>query len=735
MQSKPLALLIAASLTVVGCNTVSSKETSTMNASAPAAAETPAPAAASNPFFAPSTLYLQAPPFDQIKDSDYLPAFEEGMRQHSAEIRAIADSPDAPTFDNTIVALERSGALLSRVRRAFNMANGTNTNDEIQKVDAQVSPELAAHSDSITLDPKLFARIDAIYQKRADLGLDPVSERLLERYHLDFVRSGAQLNEADKTTLKALNAEEAKLTTDFTQHLLKETNAGAVVVDNVADLDGMSPSDIDAAAAAAKTRGMDGKWVIPLINTTGQPAEASLKNRALRERIYRASISRGSHGGENSTLGIIARLAQLRAQKAKLLGFPTYADYVLDDQMAKNPQSAMALLSQVGAAAVTRAKSEIADMQAVIDHEHGGFKLQPWDWAYYAEKVRKEKYDLDEAQIRPYFELDHVLKDGVFFAAQQMYGVTFKQRTDLPVYNPDTRVWEVFDADGSTIGLIYTDYFARESKQGGAWMDSFVDQSDLLGTKPVVYNELNIPKPAEGQPVLLDFDQVTTMFHEFGHGLHGLFSKVKYPYMSGTNTPRDFVEFPSQFNENWALEPTVLANYAKHYQTGAPMPADLVAKIKKSSTFNQGFDTLEYTEAALVDLEWFALPASAPLQDPMAFEQAALKKHHVDLAEVPPRYHSPYFSHIWPGGYSAGYYAYMWTAVLGADSYAWFNEHGGMTRANGQLFRDGVLSRGGTMDAHQLYLNFRGREPSVEPLLKQRGLISADSMAPAKTEK
>ena len=732
MRPKPLALLIAASLAVAGCSTVASKQTTDMNAAASSDAK---PAAASNPFFAPSSLYLQAPPFDQIKDSDYLPAFEEGMRQHTAEIRAIADNKEAPTFDNTIVALERSGSLLSRTRRAFNMANGTNTNDEIQKVDAQVSPELAAHSDSITLDPVLFARIHKLYEQRASLGLDPVSLRLLERYHLDFVRSGAQLNDADKTKLKALNAEEAKLTTDFTQHLLKETNAGAIVVDNVAELDGMSQSDIDAAAAAAKSRDMEGKWVIPLINTTGQPAEASLNNRALRERIYRASIARGAHGGENETLTIIARLAQLRAQKAHLLGFPTYADYVLDDQMAKNPQAAMALLSKVGAAAVVRARQEIADMQAVIDREHGGFKLQPWDWAYYAEKVRKEKYDLDEAQIRPYFELDHVLKDGVFFAAHQMYGVSFKQRTDLPVYNPDTRVWEVFDADGSTIGLIYTDYFARESKQGGAWMDSFVDQSDLMGTKPVVYNELNIPKPPEGQPVLLDWDQVTTMFHEFGHGLHGLFSKVKYPYMSGTNTPRDFVEFPSQFNENWALEPTVLANYAKHYQTGAAMPADLVAKIKKSSTFNEGFGTLEYTEAALVDMEWFALPASAPLQDPVAFEAAALKKHGVDLAEVPPRYHSWYFSHIWPGGYSAGYYAYLWTAVLGADSYAWFNEHGGMTAANGKLFRDGVLSRGGTIDAHQLYLDFRGGEPSVEPLLKQRGLLSDDSAAPASGDK
>jgi peptidyl-dipeptidase Dcp len=718
MPIKPLALMIAASFTL-SAYAATPTQPATPDSAQPAAA----PIAASNPFLAPSSLYLQAPPWNLIKDADYQPAFMEGMRQQKAEIRAIADSKDAPTFDNTIVALERSGAMLSRTRRAFNVATGTNTNDYIQKVQTELAPLLAQHYDSITLDAPLFARINALYDKRDSLGLDPVSLRLLERYHLDFVRAGAQLSEADKTTLRALNEEESKLTTLFSEHLLKETNADALVVDKVTDLDGLSPAEIEAAAAAAKSRKLEGKWVIPLVNTTRQPKEAVLKNRAVRERLYRASSARGSHGGEYDNRATISRLAQLRAQKAKLLGFTSYANYVLDDQMAKTPEAAIKLLSQVGAAAVTRATSEMNDMQALIDRQKGGFKLQPWDWEFYAEQVRKEKYDLDESQIKPYFELDHVLKDGVFFAAHQMYGVSFKQRTDLPVYNPDTRVWEVFDADGSTIGLIYTDYFARESKQGGAWMDSFVDQNFLLDTKPVIYNELNIPKPAAGQPVLLTFDEVSTMFHEFGHGLHGLFSKVKYPYMSGTNTPRDFVEYPSQFNENWALEPTVLANYAKHYKTGAPMPAELVAKIKKSSTFNQGFETLEYTEAALIDMEWNALPASAPLQDPIAFEAAALTKNKVDMAQVPPRYHSTYFSHIWPGGYAAGYYAYLWTAVLGADSFAWFNEHGGMTAANGKLYRDGILSRGGTLDAHQMYVDFRGHEPSVEPLLEQRGLV------------
>jgi peptidyl-dipeptidase Dcp len=716
MNKHPLALLIAASLALGATGSAFSAEKTT-------AMKTAAAPIASNPFTAPSTLYLQAPPFDKITDADYQPAMIEGMRLQKLEIRKIADNKDAPTFDNTIVALERSGAMLSRTRRAFGIATGTNVNDFLQKVQADMAPKLAQHFDSVTLDPALFARIHALYQKRDTLGLDPVSKRLLERYHLDFVRSGAQLTGKDQTTLRALNEEESKLTTQFTERLLKATQAGAIVVDSAAELAGLSASDIDNAAVAAKSRGLTGKWVIPLVNTTGQPTEASLTNRALRERIYRASIARGMQAGPNDLRGTIARLAQLRAQKAKLLGFPNYATYVLDDQMARTPEAALKLLSQVGLAAADRSRAEIADMQAVIDREKGGFQLQPWDYAFYAEKVRKEKYDLDESQIRPYFELDHVLKDGVFFAAQQMYGVTFKQRTDLPVYDPDARVWEVFDADGSTIGLIYTDYFARDSKQGGAWMDTLVDQSTLMGTKPVVYNELNIPKPAAGQPALLTFDEVTTMFHEFGHGLHGLFSQVKYPYMSGANTPRDFVEFPSQFNENWALEPTVLANYAKHYQTGAAMPADLVAKIKKSSTFNQGFDTLEYTEAALVDMEWYALPADAPLQDVETFEKAALAKYKVDLPQVPPRYHSTYFSHIWPGGYGAGYYAYLWTAVLGADSFAWFQENGGMTAANGKRFRDGVLSRGGTEDAHQLYLNFRGSEPSVEPLLKQRGLV------------
>ena len=690
-------------------------------APAPVASPVPPPAR-TNPLLVDSPLYLAAPQFDQIREDDYMPAYTEGMRLESAQMTAIAELAEPPTFANTIVAMEKSGTVLATVNRIFGAQSGSMTDPAMEKIQNDVAPLLAKHNDDTHLNPKLFARVDTLYKQRDKLGLDAVDKRLLERYHLDFVRAGAQLNAADQATLRKLNEEESTLGAKYSELQLKEMNAGAIVVDDVSQLDGMSQADIAAAAVAATSRGQQGKWVIPLVNTTTQPALQSLTNRALREKIYRASIGRGHHGGELDVAGLVARMAQLRAQRAKLLGFASAAAYVLDDQMAKTPQAALKLLGELGARSVIGAKAEAAELQKLIDAQHGGFKLAAWDWQFYSNQVRKAKYALDDAQVRPFFELDHVLKDGVFFAAHQMYGVTFKQRTDLPVYEPNVRVWEVFDADGSTIGLIYTDYFARESKHGGAWMNSLVDQSELLGRKPVVINVLNIPKPAAGQPALLTFDEVTTMFHEFGHGLHGLFSKVKYPYMSGTNTPRDFVEFPSQFNENWALEPTVLASYAKHFQTGAPMPAELVAKVQKASTFNQGYDTLEALASALLDLEWHALPASAPLQDPEKFEQTALHAHGVDLAAVPPRYHTTYFSHIWGGGYEAGYYAYMWTAVLAADTFAWFAEHGGMTAANGKRFRDGVLSRGGTEDAHQLYVEFRGHEPSVTPLLEHRGL-------------
>ena len=727
-----LPLMIAASLTIsAGAFAADAKPTD--KPAAPAAAMT---FNASNPFFARSKLQYQAPVFDKIKDSDYAPALDEGMRQQRKEIDAIANSKAAPNFQNTIVAMERSGQLLTRVSKVFFNLSQSTTDDAIQKVEADFSPKLSEHSDAIFLNGKLFARVKAIYDQRDKLHLDPESYHLVERYYQIFVRAGANLNDADKETMKSLNSRLATLSTQFGQNVLASTKDAAVVVDNKADLDGLTDVEIGAAAEAAKGRKLDGKYLIPIQNHTDQDILKSLKNRALREKIIKASLMRSDTDGPNDNRAIISEMAQLRAQRAKLLGYKDFASYTLEDQMAKNPDAANDLMKRVAAAAVVNAKAEAAKIQALIDKQAAenhteSFKLQPWDWDFYAEQVRKAEYDLDEAQIKPYFELDHVLKDGVFFAAHELYGLTFKERKDLPVYHPDVRVFEVFDPQGKSMALFYCDYFARDSKHGGAWMDSFVDQTYLLGTKPVIVNVGNFTKPAPGQPALLSFDDVTTMFHEFGHGLHGMLSKTNYPLFSGTSTPRDFVEFPSQFNENWALDPKVFANYAKHYKTGEPMPADLVAKIKKSGTFNQGYETTEYVAAALLDMAWHELPADAPRQDADKFEADALKKYGVAVDEVPVRYRSTYFQHIWSGGYAAGYYAYLWTAVLAQDAFAWFTEHGGMSRANGQHFEDTVLSRGGTKDAHQLYLDFRGKEPSVDPYLKKKGLTAAPP-APSK---
>jgi len=679
-----------------------------------------ASAAAANPFFSESTLPFHAPPFDKIKDDDYAPAIEEGMKNQLAEIEAIANNPAAPTFANTLEAMERSGALLTRVSKVFFNLTTANTSDTLQKIKADEAPKLAAHSDAIFLNAKLFARVKALYDSRDSLKLDPESHYLVERYFKAFVRAGALLSESDKETLRGLNQEEAKLTTKFEDDVLAETNNGAVVIDNKADLEGLSENDIAAAVELAKERKLDGKWVIALQNTTQQPAMTFLKNRAVRERLFQASVSRGNHGGENDTKAIVARLAQLRPQRAKLLGYPDHATFTLDDQMAKTPQAAEKLLTGIVPAATARARDEAARMQKLIDAEKGGFTLGPADWEYYAEKVRKAEYDLDDSQIKPYFELEHVLHDGVFFAANKLYGITFKERKDLPVYQPDVRVFEVFDANGKSLALFYADYFQRSNKDGGAWQDSFVDQSSLLGAQPVVINVTNFTKPPAGQPALLSFDDVTTMFHEFGHALHAMFSNIRYPMLGSVS--RDFVEFPSQFNEHWALDPAVFANYAKHYQTGKPMPQALVEKIKRSRTFNQGYAVTEYVSAALLDMAWHSLPADAPLQDVNAFEAASLKRFQVDLPQVPPRYHTTYFSHIWDGGYSAGYYAYLWSEVLDDDAFYWFKEHGGLTRANGQRFRDLVLSRGGTQDVATTFRNFRGRDPIVEPLLEERGL-------------
>ncbi len=682
----------------------------------------PAAPSRQNPLFKASTLKYQAPPFDTIRNTDYQPALEEGMKRQLVEIEAIANSSAPPTFANTIEKMERSGTLLTRTAKIFFALTGSNTNDLFQKIEAEESPKIAAHQDKIYMNAKLYARVKTLYDQRGSLGLDAESQYLIERYYKNFVRAGAQLNDADQTRLRALNQEESTLTTQFRKDVLADTDAAAIVVDTKEELAGLPETDVTAAADRAKERKLPGKYVLTLQNTTQQPALTYLQNRELRTRLFNASIQRGNHGGPNDTKAIATRLAQLRAEKAKLLGFPTYAAYSLDDQMAKTPENAIKLLSDLVPASTAKARSEIAKMQAIVDAEKGGFQLGPQDWQLYAEKVRKAEYDLDESQVRPYFELDNVLKNGVFYAAHQLYGLTFKERHDIPVYQKDVRVFEVFDANGKSMALYYGDYFSRPNKSGGAWMDSFVDQSGLIGTKPVVFNVTNFTKPAKGQPALLTFDNVTTIFHEFGHALHGMLSNVKYPTLAGTNVPRDFVEFPSQFNEHWALEPTVFANYATHYKTGKPMPQSLVDRIKKSRTFNQGYATTEYLAAALLDMAWHTQAAGSPQADVNVFEPEALKHFNIAMTEVPPRYHTTYFSHIWGGGYSAGYYAYLWSELIDDDAYYWFKENGGMTRANGQRFRDMILSRGGMMDEAAMYRAFRGRDPIVEPLLLERGL-------------
>ena len=689
-------------------------------AAVPPAPQAPAPAARQNPFLAASPLPFQAPAFDKIADSDYAPAFEAGMKRQLAEIKVIADDPQPPTFVNTIEALERSGDVLTRVSKVFFNLVQANASEVLQKIRADEAPKLAAHQDAMFLNTALFARVKSLYDRRAALGLDAQGVFLLERYYLNFVRAGAALSEPDKSTLRKLNQEEATLTTSFADKLLAEVNAAAVVVDTKAELDGLSEGDLASAALAAKDRGLAGKWVLTLQNTTQQPPLASLKNRALRQRLLQASVTRGMRGGPNDAQAIVSRLAQLRAERAKLLGFPDFASFVLDDQMARTPADALKLLTGLVQGATAKAADEVARMQKVIDAEKGGFQLGAADWDYYAEKVRKAEYDLDQSEVEPYFDLERVLRDGVFLAATKLYGITFKQRTDIPVYQPDVRVWEVFDADGKSLALYYGDYYSRPSKAGGAWQDSFVDPSVLMGTRPVVVNVTNFTKPAPGQPCLLSFDDVTTIFHEFGHALHNMFINPRYPTLG--NVPRDFVETPSQFNEHWALEPAIFASYAKHYKTGQPMPQALVDKIKKTHTFNQGYATTEYLAAALLDMAWHTLRPGDPLQDVAVFEAAALKRFQVDMAQVPPRYHTTYFSHIWNLSYAAGYYAYLWSEVIDDDAYYWFKENGGMTRANGQRFRDMILSRAGTQDSAALYRAFRGRDPVIDPLLEERGL-------------
>jgi len=676
-----------------------------------------------NPFYAPSTLPFGAPPFDRIKDGDYQPAMEAGMAQELAEISAIANDPAVPTFENTFAALERSGRLLARVSAAFNGVSEANTNPVLQKAKTALAPQLAAHQDAIHLNKKLFERVAAVYRRRASLKLDPESLRLVEREYDQFVHSGANLSDHDKEQLKKLNQEASSLSDAFSQKLLDATKSGAYVTADKTALAGLGDAQLAAAAQAAMSRNAKG-YLVPLQNTTQQPVLASLSNRATRETIFGNSWSRAERGDANDTRQIIARLAQLRAQRARLLGFPSHAAWKLEDQMAKTPEAALQFMDALVPVATAKAASEGKDIQEVIDAQHGSFALEPWDWDFYGEQVRKAKYDLNDAEIKPYFELGAVLENGVFFAANQLYGITFKERKDIPVYEADVRVFEVTDVNGKPLALFYCDYFKRDNKNGGAWMSEFVGQSKLLGTLPVVYNVANLPKPAPGEPALISFEDVTTMFHEFGHALHGMFADTRYPTLSGTSTARDFVEFPSQFNEHWAIYPAVFNHYAKHYKTGAAMPAVLVEKIKKANNFAEGYALTELLAAAELDMQWHALNADAPLQNPDDFEKQALAKTHLELQAVPPRYRSSYFSHIWDSGYSAGYYAYLWTQMLDDDAYQWFDDHGGLTRANGERFRRMILSRGNTQDLSAMYIAWRGKAPSIDAMMKYRGLTA-----------
>lgn len=720
MRKTLIATTVGAALALAACSDNSAPAQTEVKQAA-AEVTTAAEVVSANPLMSKSTLQYEAPDFSAIKDEHYLSAFEEGMKQHMAEVTAIADNPAPATFENTLVALEKSGELLTRVSRVFYNLAGSDSNEQRREIQKTLAPKMAAHSDNINLNPKLFARIKALYEKRNELGLDAESLRLTEVYYDRFVRAGAQLTEEQKTAIRALNEEHSKLTTQFSQNLLAETKKIAVVVDTKAELDGLSDAQITAAANAAKAAGHEGKYLLSITNTTRQPVLSQLSNRELRKKVWQASANR-NQSGETDNRPIVARLAQLRAERAKLLGYDNWASYGLESQMAKTPQAVYDMLGSMVPAVIANTNKEAAAIQEMIKQKGGDFELQPWDWEYYAEFVRQAKFDLDENEVKQYFEFNRVLEDGVFYTFNRLYGITFKARPDLPTYHADVKAYELFDADGSSIAIFYADYFAREGKRGGAWMSSFVGQSKLLNQKPVVVNVMNIPKAPEGEPTLVSYDHVTTMFHELGHGLHGMFSDVNYPTLAGTSVSRDFVEFPSTFEEDWAAHPEVIANYAKHYKTGEPIPAELLQKVMNSRSFNQGFDTLEYMSAALLDMEWHSLSADAPLQDVNAFEAAALKKHGVDLAAVPPRYKSTFFSHSMGGGYSAGYYAYMWSEILAADAFAYVQSQGGLKLENGQNYRKNILSVGNSRLPMESYKAFRGQEPTTDALLIRRGL-------------
>ncbi|MBF6175785.1 M3 family metallopeptidase [Nocardia blacklockiae] len=679
-----------------------------------------------NPFAAPSELPYALPPFDRIADEHFRPALEAGLAEHAAEVEEIAAQPAEPTFENTVAALERSGQLLGRVTSVFYNLAGSDSTPEIQAMQAEFAPKLAAHRDAVHLDPRLFARIDALHARRADLGLDDESLRLLERLHTDFSRAGAGLPEAGQARLRELNAQLSTLQTTFQRNLLADTNDLAVVLADRAELAGFGAGALATAAEAAAARGETGGYVLNLTLPTSQAAPlATLRDRAVRERVHTASTARGNRGNEFDNNAVVAEIVRLRAERAALLGYPNHAAYVIADQTAKTAEAAAGLLERLAPAAVANARTEAAELRRLLEADVPGARLEPWDWPYYAAQVRRDRFDVDTEALRPYFEADRVYTDGIFFAANRLYGVTVTERHDLPVYHPEVRVFEVFDADGTPLGLYLLDLYTRDAKRGGAWMSTFVDQSDLLGRKSVVVNVLNVDRPPQGEPTLLTFDEVGTAFHEFGHALHALLSSVRYPTFSGTSVPRDFVEYPSQVNEMWLLWPEVLANYAKHYRTGEPLPAEQVDKLLAAQQYGEGFATTEYLAAALLDQAWHRLGVDDTVEDVQRFEADALVKAGVALDAVPPRYRTTYFAHVFSGGYSAGYYSYIWSEVLDADTVEWFRENGGLTRANGDHFRRTLLGRGGSVDPMDAYRAFRGRDPRIEPLLERRGLADA----------
>ena len=677
---------------------------------------------ASNPFSSMSTLPYHAPDFSKIKDADYKPALEEGIKIQQHEIEKIANNPALPTFENTLVAMERSGHLLSTVGNVFGLITVANTNDNLQKLQEELAPKLTANQDAIYLNTKLFKRIETIYKNRLKLKLDKESNRLAEYMYQQFVLAGANLSEANKDAMKKLNGDESLLSAKFSNQLVNAAKSGALVISNKEELAGLSSAETDAFQQSAKARNLDGKWLLTLQNTTQQPLLQTLADRNTRSKLFDASWQRAERGDSNDTRNLILKIAAIRAEKARLMGFANYAAWKLKDQMAQTPEAVDAFFARLVPSVTAKAKKEAASIQAVIDNQKGGFSLAPYDWNFYAEQVRKAKYNLDETEVKPYFELYRVMEKGVFFAANQLYGLTFKERKDVPVYQQDVRVFEVFDKDGKSFALFYCDYFKRDNKNGGAWMDNLVGQSRLLGTQPVIYNVCNFTKPAPGEAALISFDDVTTMFHEFGHALHGLFASQKYPSLSGTRVARDYVEFPSQFNEHWALDPKVLRNYAIHIKTGETIPQTLVDKIKNASSFNTGYRLTEAIAAASLDMVWHKISAGQVVNDVDEFEKNALHITGLDLPQVPPRYRSSYFLHIWSNGYAAGYYAYQWTKMLEEDAYSWFKENGGLTRANGQRFRNMILSKGNTEDYNKMFKAFRGHLPSITAMQKEMDL-------------